>query len=171
MKDKPALMTTPMPFGFGLARRLAGEFDRLFDDFWFRRPLALRFPRELEEPAWVPDLEVFEKNGTLHLRADLPGLTKNDVKIEVADDALVLSGERKAETEEKGREFYRSERTYGAFCRTLPLPEGVKPDAVKATFTNGVLEVTVPLPAKPEPKAKRVEIQEAPEKPKTKTAA
>jgi HSP20 family protein len=169
MKEREALV--PMyPLGFGLAKRLASEFDRLFDDFGFRRPLGLRIPREIEEVTWMPDLEIFEKNGTLFLRADLPGMTKDDVKIEIADNALVLTGERKVEKEEKDREYFRSERAYGSFCRSVPLPEGVKADAVKAAFTNGVLEITVPLPAKQELKPKRVEIQELPEK-KAKTAA
>jgi HSP20 family protein len=94
-------------------------------------------------------------------------MKKEDVKVEVTDGHLAISGERKTEAEEKKENFYRCEREYGGFYRAVPLPEGVKLEDVKATFTNGVLEVSVPLPAKPEAKARKVEIQEAPKAAKT----
>ena len=80
-------------------------------------------------------------------RVDLPGMKKEDVLVEVQDGKLTLSGERKKETKEEKDNFYREEREYGSFCRTVPLPKGVKADDVKAMFANGVLEVKVPLPA------------------------
>ena len=91
---------------------------------------------------------MFEKDNRLVTRVDFPGLKKEDVKVEVTDGHLALSGERKRETEEKKDTFYRSEREYGSFCRTVPLPEGVKLEDIKATFADGVLEVSVPLPAR-----------------------
>jgi HSP20 family protein len=103
---------------------------------------------------------------TVAARADLPGLKKEDVKVEVSDGHLAISGERKRESEEK-KQFYRCEREYGSFYRAVPLPEGVKVEDVKATFADGVLEVSVPLPAKAEAKARTIEIQESPNAGKT----
>jgi len=115
---------------------------------------------------------VFEKDNRLITKVDLPGMKKEDVKVEVTDGRLALSGERKHESEEKKDTFYRSEREYGSFCRTVPLPEGVKLEDIKATFADGVLEVSIPLPARAEATVRQVEIEEpAPAVKKTKTAA
>jgi HSP20 family protein len=89
-------------------------------------------------------------------------MKKEDVKVEVTDGQLAISGERKSEAEEKGEQFYRCEREYGSFYRRVPLPEGAKIEDVKATFTDGVLEVSVPLAPRPEAKMRKVEIQEPP---------
>lgn len=141
---------------FSLMRRFSHEIDRLFEGFGFR-------PRFFEPPVatgvWAPDVEVLEKEGKLIVRADLPGLTKNDLKVGVADDVLTLEGERKQEKEEKREGYFRSERSYGAFYRAIPLPEGVKADAVVANFKNGVLEVTMPL-VKEEKKVKKIEVNQ-----------
>jgi HSP20 family protein len=88
-------------------------------------------------------------------------MKKEGVKVEVVDGRLVISGERKHESEEKQENFYRCEREYGSFYRAVPLPEGVRLEDVKATFSDGVLQVSVPLPAKPEAKARKVEIHES----------
>jgi HSP20 family protein len=114
------------------------------------------------EGAWNPEIEVFEKDKRLFTRIDLPGLKKEDVKVEVTDGYLAISGERKREEEEKKEQFYRCEREYGSFYRAVPLPEGVKLEEVKATFADGVLEVSVPLPAKAEAKVRTVEVKEVP---------
>jgi HSP20 family protein len=95
-------------------------------------------------------------------KIDLPGIKKEDVKVEVTDGHLAISGERKSETEEKQEGVYRRERQYGSFHRVVPLPEGAKLEDVKATFADGVLEVSVPMPAKAQAKPRTVEIQEAP---------
>jgi HSP20 family protein len=93
-------------------------------------------------------------------RIDLPGVKRENVTVEVTDGQLLVSGERKQEIEEKKENVYRTEREYGSFYRAVPLPEGVKPEEVKATFADGVLEVTVPLPSRPEAaKPKKIEIQ------------
>jgi HSP20 family protein len=100
---------------------------------------------------------------------DLPGMKKDDVSVEVTDGHLTLSGERKHETEEKKDNVYRSEREYGSFYRVVPLPAGVSVEDVKANFADGVLEVSVPLPAKPAAKMRKVQIEER--KPGSKSAA
>jgi HSP20 family protein len=103
---------------------------------------------------------VFEKDNRLFTRVDLPGMKKDDVKVEVTDGHLTISGERKSEVEDTKDQFYRSERTYGSFYRAIPLPESVKLEDVQATFADGVLEVSVPLPTAPEPKSRIVEVKD-----------
>lgn len=151
---------------FALMRQMASEFDRLFEEpFWPARRWPFRRARPSGEPAtWWPEIDVFEKNGRLVTRVDLPGVKKEDVKVEVADGQLTISGERKSEFEEEKEQYYRCEREYGSFYRSVPLPEGTKLEDVQATFADGVLEVSVPLPAPAEPKAKRIEIREASKK-------
>ena len=97
---------------------------------------------------WIPAIDLLETEGEFVLRADLPGLAEQDVNIELEDNVLTLSGERKSEHEERKQGYYRAERSSGSFRRTLTLPEGVDADAVKATFDRGVLEITVPKPTK-----------------------
>jgi HSP20 family protein len=152
----------------GVLRQMTSELDRVFEpSAWpsFRWPLFRTRPAG--EATWFPEIDVFEKDNRLITRIDLPGLRKEDVKVEVTDDHLAISGERKTEAEEKKESFYRCERSYGSFYRVVPLPEGVKLDDVKATFADGVLEVSVPLPAKPEAKVRKVEIQDVPKTAKT----
>ena len=109
---------------------------------------------------WAPQVEVLEKNGQSIVRADLPGLDKNDVKVEVTDDGLTIRGERKQESEEKKEGYYRSERCYGSFYRLIPLPEGVQGDRASASFKNGVLEVTMPTPTKEMKPARQVPVRD-----------
>jgi HSP20 family protein len=103
---------------------------------------------------------VFEKENRYVTRIDLPGLKKEDVTVEITDGQLRISGERKVEKEEKKENVFRTEREYGRFFRTVPLPEGVKLEEVKATFADGVLEVSVPMPARPEATVRKVEVNE-----------
>jgi HSP20 family protein len=105
---------------------------------------------------WIPAMDLVETEDHFVLRADLPGLDEGDVKLEVADDVLTISGERKAEHEVKQDGFYRLERSSGAFSRSLTLPEGVDAEAIAASFDKGVLEVRVPKPEQRKPR--RVEI-------------
>jgi HSP20 family protein len=142
---------------------LTSEVERFFE-----RPFGAAFHWPsfrgfvLPQPAeWVPEIGVFERDNRLVTTVDLPGLKKEDVKVEVTDGNLTVSGERRIESEEKKDNVYRRERAYGSFYRTVPLPEGAKLDDVKATFADGVLEITVPLPAKAEAKPRSVPIQEA----------
>ncbi len=155
---------TPIRDPFTLLRQMTSDFDRMFEaPGWpsFRtRPV-------LEAATWFPEIDVFEKDGRLVTKIDLPGMKKEDVKVEVTDGKLAISGDRKTEAEEKKENFYRCEREYGSFYRAVPLPEGVKLEDVKASLSDGVLEVSVPVPAKPEAKVRKVEIQEAPKAAKT----
>jgi HSP20 family protein len=151
------------PFRF--ARRFMDDMERLFEDFQGFRLGSLYgreffpFTKEFEHVDWVPKIEVFEQNGVFTARADLPGLKKEDVKVELTNEALTLSGERKEEKEEKREGFYRSERSYGSFYRYIPLPEGAKTDNATAEFHDGVLEVKVQVP-KSETRSRRLEITE-----------
>jgi HSP20 family protein len=143
-----------------LLRQMTSELDRLLDEpAWpsFRLPI---FARTFASTRWAPEIDVFEKDNRLVTKIDLPGMKKEDVKVEVTDGNLAISGERRTEAEEKKEHFYRCEREYGSFYRLVPLPEGVKLEDVKATFADGVLEVSLPLPAQPEAKIRKIEIQD-----------
>ena len=149
------------PFGF--MRRFSEEMDRLFQDFGFGHGLPeVSSERELRmfggSSGWSPQIEVFERKGELCVRADLPGMTKDDIDVDIAENALVICGERRDEREEEEEGYYHSERSYGSFYRTIPLPEGVDPENTEASFRDGVLEITIPVP---EPAGRRrVEIGE-----------
>jgi HSP20 family protein len=101
---------------------------------------------------WLPAMDLIETEDHFVLRADLPGLGEEDVNIEVEDRVLTISGERKAEHEATKEGYHRVERAFGAFSRSLTLPEGIDPDAVAATFERGVLEVRIPKPEERKPR-------------------
>jgi HSP20 family protein len=145
---------------FSLMRTFMDDLDRLFDGFRHPGPSGMSVLRSDNDVMWVPPLEVIERDGQLAIRAEVPGLSKDDVNIEIQDGQLVISGERKQEHEEQQGDVYRSERAYGSFCRAVLLPEGVKPEEATATFADGVLEITIPAPREAKPSAKRVEIRE-----------
>jgi HSP20 family protein len=105
---------------------------------------------------WMPAMDLVETADHFVLRADLPGMGEEDVKIELEDTTLTVSGERKADHEAKGEGYYRVERAFGSFARTLTLPQGVDPEAVSASFDRGVLEIRVPKPEARKPR--RIEI-------------
>jgi len=131
--------------------------DQMFETFGFGR----RWPapwRESGGTAWAPDVEVFQKDNELTIRADLPGLKRDEVSVEVTDNMVTIQGERKREHEEEREGFYRSERTYGSFQRVIQLPEGTISDQAKATFRDGVLEIVMPAP--PSSRGRRLEINE-----------
>jgi HSP20 family protein len=155
---------------FGTVNKFAREMERRLEDFGVPRGLFFNVPKEVEEASWMPEAEFFEKDGRLVVRTDLPGLNKEDIKVEVTNERLVVHGERKREKEEKGERFVRSERSYGSFYRTFALPEGVNPETAKATFKNGVLEVTLAVPPVPETHTRKVEIEERPATVPTKAA-
>src|SRR5207237_5630586 len=148
------------PFSF--MRRFAEEMDNLFEDFNFRRDwLAPVFGNELGAGIWSPQVEMLQHNGEVIVRADLPGLKKGDVHVEVADNAVTIEGERRGEKEDKREGFYRSERSYGKFYRRLPIPEGIQVKDAEATFENGVLEVKMKASKREQQKRRRLEINEA----------
>jgi HSP20 family protein len=132
---------------------IQSEMNRLFNTF-FDTPTSVSNGAALRR--WIPAMDLVETEGEYVLKADLPGLSEGDVKIEVEDSVLTVSGERKAEHEERKDGYYRIERSSGSFRRSLTLPEGVDPEAVKATFDRGVLEVHVPKPEQRKPR--KVEI-------------
>jgi len=147
-----ALKTPETVNPFQMMHRFTKDMERLFEDFqgfsfpnFFTTDFA-PFRSGLGTGEWMPQIEVLQNNGKLMVRADLPGLAKDDVKLEITDDFLTISGERKEEKEEKREGFYRSERSYGSFYRQIPLPEGAKTENAAATFANGVLEITIPTP-------------------------
>jgi HSP20 family protein len=162
------------PFTF--MRRFSEEMDRLFEDFGFGRGwLAPEFERGLDQlgtlagSAWAPQVEVQERDHELIIRADLPGMTKDDINVDIGDNAIAIRGERKNEREEDEPGYYRSERTYGSFYRRIPLPRGAKPEAASADFRNGVLEITLPTSQTAEEKPRQIEVKgESKEQPRVK---
>jgi HSP20 family protein len=156
------LRRTPEATGpFGLVHRLADEMDRIFEDFglgprWTSATRALTPSVEM----WAPQIDMFQRGNELVVKADLPGMTKDDVKIDVTDDAITITGERRREHEEEREGIYRIERSSGSFRRVVALPEGAITDQAKATFRNGVLEVTMPAPPEQVTRGRRLEINE-----------
>ncbi len=152
--------------------RFADEMDRIFDNFGFGRGwLAPRSNQWLGAPSsrttaasfWAPDVEVYQRNNELVVRADLPGLKKDDVKVDVTENAITIQGERRQEEESERGGVYRSERSYGSFYRSIPLPEGAITDQAKANFKDGVLEITMPAPPDQVTRGRRLEIKEGAE--------
>jgi HSP20 family protein len=132
---------------------LQNEMNRLFNTV-FDTPTPGNGGSTLRR--WMPPMDLVETADHFVLRADLPGLTEEDVKIEFEDGTLTVSGERKAEHESKNEGYYRVERAFGSFSRSLTLPQGIDPEAVSASFDRGVLEVSIPKPE--EKKPRRIEI-------------
>ena len=135
---------------------------------WFEEFPALRSPfpsprdlfGELGEEPWSPAVDVMEKDGAIVVKADLPGVNKDDVTAQIEDGALVIRAERKREEEKSGEGYSRKERFFGRFERVLTLPEGADTEATAATYKDGVLEVTVPVKAAQlKPEAKKIAIQ------------
>ena len=128
---------------------LQSEMNRLFNSF-FDTPTPGGNGGGARR--WIPSMDLVETDEHFVLRADLPGLSEEDVSIELEDNVLTVAGERKAEHEEKKEGFYRMERSFGQFRRSLTLPEGVDADAIAATFDKGVLEVRIPKPEERKPR-------------------
>lgn len=134
---------------------LQREIDRLFADF------TRGFPSFTGNgtTALLPSMDVSETDKEIEITAELPGLEEKDVQINLADNLLTIRGEKKAEKEQKEKNYRLVERSYGSFERTLELPEGVSSDAIKANITKGVLKVTIPKPAPAQ--AKKIEVKSA----------
>ncbi len=132
---------------------IQNEMNRLFNTF-FDSPSSAGAGRDNGPTLrrWVPAMDLVETEDAFVLRADLPGLSEQDVNIELEDNVLTVSGERKAEHEERKEGYYRVERASGNFSRSLTLPEGVDPEAVTANFDRGVLEVRIPKPEQRKPR-------------------
>lgn len=158
---------------FMMMRRMVEDMDRLFANFGVGRTgfgllPTLRTDRDRDLwsdtgaasfAEWTPQVEAFRRGDKLVVRADLPGLKKDDVNVEIDDGLLTISGERHEERENEQGDYYRSERTYGQFYRAIPLPEGVNENQCDASFKDGVLEITFPAPKQEDRKAKRIQVK------------
>ena len=135
-------------------------FDRTLGGFGFRswRPFG-RGPLGWGEGPFAPAVDVFVREGKLVVRADLPGMRREDIEVTVEGDALVIRGSRKEEKEVKEEDYYRAERVAGEFYRAMTLPKGVKTENIEAMYQDGVLEVTFPAPATPEARKLKVAIK------------
>lgn len=137
---------------FAELRDLQREMDRLFESF-FGRARA-----EVAEAEWSPAVDVYETKDHLVVKAELPGVKPEEVEVSIVGDTLTLKGERKQEKEVSEEGYYHRELAYGAFHRSLTLPQTVDPGKVKATFKNGVLEILLPKKEEAKPKAIKVEV-------------
>ncbi len=147
---------------FDVFRRLDEDMDRLFQHFWGGGRSLIRGRGADAQSMWMPQVEVCERDGKLHVFADLPGLNKEDVKLSMEGDQLVIEGERRSSHEEgqRGGDFYHTERSYGSFYRTIPLPEGVDPQTADASFKDGVLDVCFDAPRTPPQQSRQIEIRD-----------
>jgi HSP20 family protein len=139
-------------------------FDRVSHEMGFPRRSSLSrgvFGGRAGQGLWSPRIEAFQKGDRFIVRADLPGMKKDDVEVELADDAITIRGERREEHEEERRGYYHSERDYGEFYRTIPLPEGVIGESAQASFRDGVLEVTMQAAPAETSRGRRLEIKDA----------
>jgi HSP20 family protein len=149
----PGFWTDPGEFfrlgPFGMMRRMQEEMDRMMSGFGFGGG----------QRGWSPALEVRERDNQLIVCAELPGLEKDDVNVEVTDNSVVIRGERRREQTDEREGAYRSERSYGAFYRSVPLPEYAKGDQATANFRNGVLEISVPLEQQAKSRSRSIPIE------------
>jgi len=162
--------------------RITRELDRIFQDFGLDQqtfsPYSTlgsgftsglnssastndlwRTPAQAMQTTWSPRIDVVSRGKHLVVRADLPGLTKEDVSIEVGDGILTIHGERSDVAESADEGYYFTERNFGTFYRTLPIPEGIQAEQIQASFRNGILEITMPNPAASEQHRRKVTIQ------------
>lgn len=163
----------PIGSPFAMMRRMMDDMDRLFENFGLGRSLGLSPWRAIDDLAdltrggltgrgtalWVPPLEVFERGDQLVVRAELPGVSKDDVNVEIENGVLTVSGERRQDFEETREGLYRSERSYGTFSRSIALPDGVNEEECEATFRDGVLEITMRKPQEEQSRRRRIEVK------------
>lgn len=139
---------------------LQREMNRLFDGFLGGSTLSQWAPFERGgAEAFQPRVDVSETDSEIKVSAELPGLDENDIDVSLTRDTLTIKGEKKEEKEEKGSDYYRMERSYGSFTRSIPLPVEVNTDKVEATFKKGVLRVTLPKTASAIEKTKKVAVK------------
>ena len=138
-------------------QHLSDQMDEMFESFFSGRP---RRSRQMDMPTlWSPEVDIREESNQLRVCIDLPGIPKDAVKVDVHDGALTVQGERSEESndETEGKGFRRSERRYGSFYRSIPLPEGADAENAHASMKEGVLEITIPVPERKQ--ARRLQIQ------------
>ena len=139
---------------FGELEQMQGRLNRLFSD----GPLPRAGQDEMSFSGWSPAVDVEETDKEYLIKADLPDVKKEDVKVELLDGALTIEGERQQEKEEKGKKFHKIEREYGTFLRRFALPTEVDASKVQAEFKNGVLRVRLPKAPAVSPKAIEVKV-------------
>jgi len=151
---------------FAWMRQMQDQLDRAFSSIWSGSGTTSSWsPDNVFGPSdWSPAIDMFQRGNDLVIRADVPGLSKDDITVDIADDQVTIRGERRYDHEEERDGVFRSERSYGSFCRVVPLPQGAIADSAKATFNNGVLEVVVQAPSFDVRRGRRVEIKEGSEK-------
>jgi HSP20 family protein len=133
---------------------MQNEMNRLFNTFFEQPDQSGRGNGTTRR--WLPPMDLVETADQYVLRADLPGLSDGDVNVQLEDNVLTISGERKPEHEQQREGYYRLERSFGAFSRSLTLPDGVDPNGVQAHFDRGVLEIRIPKPQQMKPKAVQI---------------
>ena len=131
------------------------EMSRLFDN-WTR---PARYRVEGQSLDWMPVVDILEADEHVEIRAEIPGLSEQDVQVSVTDDVLTLKGEKTQESEENDKKYHRVERSYGRFQRSFTLPANLNPEAIKAKFTNGVLAVSIPKVEKVKPKEIQISVE------------
>jgi len=136
------------------------DLQHRLEDFWSFWPSLRRFPFESRE--WVPAVDMYEKDDKYMVKAEVPGMKEEDVDVSVVGDRLTIKGEKKAESEVKEENYYRSERSYGSFFRSIDLPADADPDRIEASYDDGVLEVTIPKTAAVKPKKVKVSARKQP---------
>lgn len=160
VKSEPARTHAVRAPFFNLRR----EIDRLFDDFdgrfWSSNSLFDQFPFNVPM-ATMPAVDIAERDDAFEITADMPGMDEKDVEVRTVNGGLVIKGQKKAEKEEKSKNYYLSERNYGAFERTFGLPAGVDADKISASFKNGVLTVTLPKTAEARKSEKTIPVKTA----------
>ena len=139
---------------------IQNEMNRLFNSFFDTPTPAQGNGGSVRR--WIPPMDLVETETEYLLKADLPGLSDEDVSIEFEDNVLTIAGERKSDHEERKEGYYRVERSYGRFSRSLTLPEGVDAEAVKASFDHGVLEIHIPKPEAKQPRKVAISVGETP---------
>jgi HSP20 family protein len=146
---------------FRMLERFADEIDSLFDDVGLGRSwLTSHGKGTTRLDTFVPAVEVHQQSNEFVVRADLPGLKKEDIAVDITEDEVTIAGERRQEQETTERGVYRSERSYGRFTRAIRLPEGAMTDQAKATFKDGVLEIRMPAPPDQVTRGRRLDIKE-----------
>ena len=132
------------------------EMNKLMDSF-FQGSLLRPFDTRVE--GFTPRVDVVDTGDGIKIVAELPGMDDKDIEVSLTGDALTIKGEKKEEKEEKGKDYYRSERSFGSFTRTVPIPEGVDTEAVEASFKKGVLTVTMPKTKQAIKDAKKISVK------------
>lgn len=160
-KEKETKAVAPWKPFLGLPR-WERDVDRMRDDLFARRMRPWwpeRWWGAWDDEIIAPALDVYEEKDEIIVKAELPGMDKNEIEVEIADSELILKGEKRKEEKVEGKDYYWSERSYGAFRRSVQLPKDVQADKIKASFKNGILEVRLPKTEKAKTKEIKVKVE------------